>query len=85
MDSDFIRVKFQDPGGNPYVDVTLTASSAEYTSTDIGDGWYQVVIPLDGSFGDVSTATILIFESNTAGSDYTFYLTDIGFNDATGG
>jgi hypothetical protein len=85
VDSNLIRVKFQDPQSNPYVDVTLTSSTADYTSTDIGDGWYQVVIPLDDSFGDVSTSSILIFENNTAASNYTFYLTDIGFNNAPGG
>lgn len=84
-DSDFIRVKFQDPGSNPFVDVTLTSTSSEYTSTDIGDGWYQVVIPIDSSFGDISTATIFLFESNGLSANYTFYLTDIGFNNAAGG
>ena len=85
VDSDLIRVKFQDPGSNPYVDVILTATSSDYTATDIGDGWYQVVIPIDDSFGDITSSTFLIFENNTAAVDYTFYLTDIGFNNAGGG
>ncbi|MBW9275039.1 MAG: glycoside hydrolase family 16 protein, partial [Candidatus Thiodiazotropha sp. (ex. Lucinisca nassula)] len=85
VDSDLIRVKFLDPPGNPYVDVTLTASSSEYTATDIGDGWYQVAIPIDSSFGDISASAFLIFENNTAATNYTFYLTDIGFNNAATG
>lgn len=82
VDSDLIRVKFQDPPDNPYIDVALTGSTSDYTARDIGDGWYQVVIPIDSSFGDISASTFLIFENNTAVANYTFFLTDIGFNNA---
>ena len=79
LNNDIIRVKFLDAGD--YLDIVLTGSAF---STELGDGWYQVSIPLT-SFTGVDTATALLFETdNTAASAFTFLLTDFGFSGATG-
>jgi len=80
LNNDLIRVKFLDAGD--YLDITLTSSSY---STDLGNGWYQVSVPLS-DFTGVGTATGLLFETdNTAASSFTFLLTDIGFSGTAGG
>ena len=80
LNNDLIRVRFLDAGD--YVDVTLTNSGY---STDLGNGWYQVSIPL-ADFTGVDTATALLFETdNTAANAFTFLLTDFGFSGTAGG
>jgi len=80
MPDNVIRVKFLDNGD--YVDIDLTTS--EY-STALGNGWYQVSIPLT-QFTGVDTATALLFEStNTSPDQFTFLLTDFGFSGTAGG
>src|SRR6056297_3175559 len=79
LNNDFISVKFLD--GGDYLDIVLTGSPF---STDLGNGWYQVSIPLT-SFTGVDTATGLLFETdNSAANPFTFLLTDIGFSGSTG-
>jgi len=68
-------VKFLDAGD--YIDITLSSSSY---ATDLGNGWYQVSVPL-ADFTGVDTATGLLFETdNTAASAFQFLLTDFGFS-----
>jgi len=79
LNNDLIRVRFLDAGD--YLDIVLTGSPF---STDLGNGWYQVSIPLT-SFTGVDTATGLLFETDdTAANPFTFLLTDIGFSGSTG-
>jgi hypothetical protein len=63
--------------------INLTSSTY---SGSLGDGWFQVSIPLS-SFAGVDQATGIVFESdNTAALQFTFFLTDIGFSGTgTGG
>ena len=80
LNNDLIRIKFLDAG--EYLDITLSSSAY---STDLGNGWYQVSVPMT-DFSGVDTATALLFETdNTAASAFTFLLTDIGFSGAAGG
>jgi hypothetical protein len=80
LNNDLIRVKFIEPDGG-YIDISLTSDSY---STSLGDDWYQVAIPI-GDFTGVANATGLRFETdNTAVSNFTFHLTDVGFS-GTGG
>ena len=68
-------------GGDP-VRINLTSSGL---STALGDGWYQVSIPLS-SFTGRTSATGIVFESdNTAPMQFTFFLNDIGFSTIDGG
>src|SRR6056297_1402 len=77
LNNDFISVKFLD--GGDYLDIVLTGSPF---STDLGNGWYQVSIPLTSLTG-VDTATALLFETDSTAVDpFTFLLTDIGFSGA---
>jgi len=79
MPDDLIRVKFLDNGD--YLDINLTTSE---DSTALGNGWYQVSIPLT-RFTGVDTATALLFESNNTSPDqFTFLLTDFGFSGTAG-
>ena len=79
LNNNLIRVKFLD--GGDYLDIVLTGSAF---STDLGNGWYQVSIPLT-SFTGVDSATALLFETdNTAPSSFTFLLTDFGFSGSNG-
>lgn len=79
LNNDLIRVRFLD--GGDYLDIVLSGSAL---STDLGNGWYQVSIPL-ASFTGVDTATGLLFETDGAASSaFTFLLTDIGFSGETG-
>jgi hypothetical protein len=80
LNNDLIRVKFLDAGD--YLDITLTNSAY---STDLGNGWYQVSVPI-ADFTGVDTATALLFETdNTAANPFTFLLTDFGFSGTVGG
>ena len=80
LNNDLIRVKFLDAGD--YIDITLTSSSY---ATDLGNGWYQVSVPL-ADFTGVDTATGLLFETdNTAAAAFQFLLTDFGFSGTAGG
>jgi len=80
LNNDLIRVKFlNDPN---YLDITL--SSSPY-STALGNGWYQVSVPIT-DFSGVDTATGLLFETDdTSPGAFTFLLTDIGFSGTAGG
>ncbi len=80
LNGDLIRVKFLDDGA--YLDINLTSSGY---STALGNGWYQVSVPITG-FTGVATATGLLFETNNASpGPFTFLLTDIGFSGTAGG
>jgi len=79
LNNDIIRVRFLDNGD--YLDIVLTNSPF---STDLGNGWYQVSVPMT-NFTGVDTATTLLFETdNTAAAAFTFLLTDIGFSGVPG-
>jgi hypothetical protein len=80
LNNNLIRVKFLD--GGEYIDINLATS--DY-STALGNGWYQVTVPIT-DFTGVATATALLFETdNTAPSAFTFLLTDFGFSGTAGG
>ena len=68
--------------GGQRVRLNLSSSSL---SAALGDGWYQVSIPLSGLSGR-TTATGIVFESdNTAPMQFAFLLNDIGFSEADEG
>ena len=80
LNSNLIRVKFLDSPS--YVDIALDTSPY---STELGNGWYQVSVPI-ADFSGVPTATGLLFETdNTSPGAFTFLLTDIGFSGGSGG
>ena len=80
LNNDLIRVKF-DPAGS-YVDVDLASSGY---STALGNGWYEVIIPI-ADFTGVDSGTTLVFETdNTSANAFTFLLTDLGFSGTAGG
>jgi len=80
LNNDLIRVKFLDAGD--YLDITL--SNSVY-STDLGNGWYQVSVPIT-DFSGVDTATGLLFETDgSAPAAFRFLLTDLGFSGTAGG
>jgi beta-glucanase (GH16 family) len=80
LNNDLIRVKFNPDGG--YLDITLTNS--QY-ATALGNGWYQVSVPI-ADFSGADTATTLLFETdNTALNAFTYLLTDLGFSGTGGG
>ena len=59
----------------------LNLTSSAYSDA-LGDGWFQVSIPLE-RFAGVDSATGIVFESdNTAAMQFTMLLTDIGFSGA---
>jgi beta-glucanase (GH16 family) len=73
-------------GGGAYGNVVLTDTNV---STPLGNGWYQVVLPMSG-FTNVAPAVGVLFEAVGAqnadgGAPFSFLLTDIGFNNLTGG
>jgi len=78
LSGDVIRVKFLDDPDPPYVDIDVTASAY---STALGNGWYQVSVPIT-EFAGVDTATGLLFEtiSPPPAESFTYLLTDIGFS-----
>ena len=78
-----IRLKLLEMAASDYVDITLTNSAF---ATDLGNGWYQVSVPIT-SFGNAATADGLLFETGgTAPANaYTFLLTDFGFSGTAGG
>lgn len=80
LNNDLVRVRLL-PDGN-YVDIDLASSAY---STSLGDGWYQVVVPI-ADLGGAATANALLFETdNTAPASFTFLLTDFGFSATSGG
>jgi hypothetical protein len=74
------------PGTSVPVQIDLTSPPANVTVTDVGDGWSQVVIQM-AAYGDVSTFSQIVFQTldGAYAEGDTFYLADIGFNDAGGG
>ncbi len=84
MNEDLIRVKLLNDPNPDYLDIVLTSSGF---STALGNGWYQVSVPITAFAGDVATAAGLLFE--TGGTPpavaYTFLLTDFGFSGTAGG
>jgi len=78
---DVIRVKLlPDPD---YVDINVTSS--DY-STELGNGWYQVSVPIPDLPG-AGAEDGLLFEtiSPAPAESFTFLLTDIGFSGTAGG
>jgi beta-glucanase (GH16 family) len=73
------------PGTSVPVQIDLTAPPANVAVTDLGDGWSQVVIPVS-AYGDVSTFSQIVFQTldGAYAEGATFYLADIGFNNAGG-
>jgi len=72
--------------GGAYGDVVLTDTTV---STDLGNGWYQVVLPMSG-FGNVDPAVGVLFEAvgpqnADGGAPFSFLATDIGFSGTGGG
>lgn len=62
--------------------INLTSSGF---SEALDNGWYQVTIPLS-NFSGLTTATGLVFESdNTAATQFTMLLNDVGFGESSGG
>jgi len=53
-------------------------------STALGNDWYQVVLPMSG-FADVANAVGVVFEAQDQNNGFSFLLTDIGFNNGSGG
>ncbi|MCJ7592669.1 MAG: hypothetical protein MUO51_15095, partial [Woeseiaceae bacterium] len=71
--------------GGAYGDVVLTDTTV---STPLGNGWYQVVLPMSG-FANVAPAVGILFEAVGAqnadgGTPFSFLATDIGFNNPGG-
>ena len=59
--------------------VRINLSSSGFAS-GLGNGWYQVSIPIS-RFTGLTTATGIVFESDdTAAMQFTFFLNDIGFS-----
>ena len=59
--------------------VRINLTSSDYSDA-LGDGWYQVSIPLS-SFTGLTTATGIVFASDdTAQMQFNMFLTDIGFS-----
>ena len=79
MSGDVIRVKLLNDPDPDYVDIML--ASSDY-ATALGNGWYQVVVPITDFPGDVATASGLLFETIEPAPDaaFTFLLNDIGFS-----
>ena len=68
-------------GGEP-LRINLSSSGL---SEALGDGWYQVSIPIS-SFTGRTSATGIVFESDdTAPMPFTFFMTDIGFSEGDDG
>ena len=72
--------------GGAYGDVVLTDTTV---STDLGNGWYQVVLPMSG-FANVDPAVGVLFEAvgpqnADGGAPFSFLATDIGFSGTAGG
>ncbi|MDJ0938375.1 MAG: family 16 glycosylhydrolase [Woeseiaceae bacterium] len=73
-------------GGGEYGDVVLTDTNV---STPLGNGWYQVVLPM-ADFTNVADAVGILFErvgpqNADGGMPFSMLLTDIGFNNPVGG
>ena len=79
LPGNLVTVKLE--GGGAYGNVVLTDATV---STDLGNGWYQVVLPMSG-FADVAPAVGVVFEAQDQNTGFSFLLTDIGFNNPAGG
>jgi beta-glucanase (GH16 family) len=81
LSGDVIRVKFLD--SPDYLDINVASSAY---STALGNGWYQVSVPI-GDFSAVDTATGLLFETiePAPAASFRYLLTDIGFSGTAGG
>src|SRR6056297_2680040 len=64
------------------LDIDLTSSSY---STSLGDGWYQVVVPIADLTGAANGNALLFETDDTAAASFTFLLTDFGFSGTAGG
>jgi len=53
-------------------------------STALGNGWYQVVLPMSG-FANIDPAVGVVFEAQDQNTGFSFLLTDIGFSGTGGG
>jgi beta-glucanase (GH16 family) len=72
--------------GGAYGDVVLSDTSV---STPLGNGWYQVVLPMSG-FTNIDPAVGILFEAvgpqnADGGAPFSFLATDIGFSGTAGG
>jgi beta-glucanase (GH16 family) len=78
MNNNIIRLKLLEAAPSDYVDITLTTSEF---ATWLGNGWYQVSVPL-ANFGNAATADSLLFETGgePPADAFTFLLNDIGFS-----
>ena len=80
LNNNLIRLRLLPDGS--YLDINLASSTY---STSLGDGWYQVVVPITALAG-AATANALLFETDgTAAAPFTFLLTDFGFSGTAGG
>jgi hypothetical protein len=79
LPGNLITVKLE--AGGAFGDVVLTDTTV---STDLGNGWYQVVLPMSG-FANVAPAIGVVFEAQDQVTGFSFLLTDIGFNNAASG
>ena len=80
LNNNLVRLRLLPDGS--YLDINLASSAY---STSLGDGWYQVVVPI-ADLGGAATANTLLFETdNTAAAPFTFLLTDFGFSATAGG
>jgi len=83
LPNDEIEVKFFAPdAGNVYNVTTYSGSTA------LGNGWYQLSIPMS-DFGDAAAIAaytgFLMGPLGDQGAPFSFLLTDIGFSDPSGG
>ena len=78
LSGDVIRLKILNDPDPPYVDLDVTTSPY---ATALGNGWYQVSVPIT-EFEGVDTATGLLFETiaPAPAESFTYLLTDIGFS-----
>jgi len=79
LPGNLITVKLE--AGGAYGNVVLTDATV---STPLGNGWYQVVLPMSG-FADVAPAVGVVFEAQDQNTGFSFLLTDIGFSGVAGG
>ena len=81
LSGDVIRVKFLD--SPDYLDINVASSGY---STALGNGWFQVSVPI-ADFSAVDTATGLLFETiePAPAASFRYLLNDIGFSGTAGG
>jgi beta-glucanase (GH16 family) len=79
LPGNLITVKLEQ--GGAYGNVVLTDTTV---STALGNGWYQVVLPMSG-FANIDPAVGVVFEAQDQNTGFSFLLTDIGFSGTGGG